>query len=134
MRPILALLALAQLAGCAATECADGADIACLQAIASEEDLQRAIELAGPCYAAGAALCARADYCGALEVDGDACVEWWISTVCLDFAFDPDQMDHCAEWANDLECPYFEQGAAFYNGNPQPCEEEYPHPLGSGTW
>lgn len=136
MRPIIATLVLL-LSGCAAAvECADGADLACLRATASDEDVQAAIAFAGPCYAAGAALCDKADYCGALPAGQDAefCTTWWIAEVCATFTFEPKQMDHCAAWANELDCPYFTEGAAFYNGNPQPCEDTYPHPLGSGSW
>lgn len=127
---IAALAAALSAAGCAATECADGADVACLQAIASEEDLAAAVELIGPCYAFGAALCERADYCGASPLPADECISWWVAEVCAGLDFDPDQHGHCATWADDLACEYFDQGAAFYNGNPQPCEAEYPHPLG----
>ncbi len=135
MRLLLVVTTLA-LTGCAAAvECHDGADLECLRSTATPEDIEAAIAHAGPCYAAGAALCAKADYCGALPdgQDAEACTDWWIGAVCLDLLFDPDQMDHCAAWANDLACPYFTEGAAYYGGNAQPCEDEYPHPLGTGT-
>ena len=113
-----------------AASCNEG-DVACVINSFSPEEIKAAVWYIGPCYEMGRELCDRVETCTGALLDADSCVDWWIETVCTN-PFDPDHLNMCADWAEQVECKFFEdpEGYQADHGYSFTCDDVYPHPVG----
>jgi hypothetical protein len=113
-----------------AARCKKG-DYACIQAALDPADVEGAIMYAGPCYRAGRELCDHLEYCTGALRDREACVAWWVETVCL-LPQDPAVMDGCAELGKQLACEAYDSPDTYYSRplSESACWRAYQHPLG----
>jgi len=116
------------LAACDKLSAATCDSAACVIDTVDPDDIKAAVYYVGPCYRAGYEICHRFEYCTGALVSPEACIEWWLDNVCLAAPFDPDQMNGCGAWGQQVACDYF-YDPSFYP-NPQTCPELWPHPLG----